>query len=157
MARMSGRRSGRGGPRPSARQGRQKSTSTGLIVGGAAGGVVALVALVSLSGGLSRRSRGRSHSAPSVSNGRISPEEARRLKREGIDEMQKGFAIYRRARPGAPGEQTNLAAARRHLEAATDLFLKAQEGLPGDTTLDTYAQQCNEKRYDCMKRAAPGR
>jgi hypothetical protein len=119
-----------------------------MVIGAAVGGLVLVAGLGLLMSGRSRDTRPR----PAATGGRMTAEEAMRLKRQASGEMAKGFALYEKARPGSPTEQQSLRDARQHLQAAEDLFNRAKEGLPGDPSLDTSAQRCAEKRYDCQKR-----
>lgn len=163
MTRTSGRRSGRSGPRESSgrssrsgpressKRGTQQSTSTGVIVG-AVGAVVVLLGLVFLLGGSSGRSRRRPLPRPAARDGRISPEEARRLKKLAIKELRQGEALYRQAGAfGSPGYAGKIAQARGHLQTALDHFSTAQEVLRHDLQLQDASERCGKLLSACFK------
>jgi hypothetical protein len=112
-------------------------------VAGVAGAAVVGLGLILFVGGPTRRSRGPLH-RDSVRGG-ISSSEARRLKSEGMKELEKGRVLYRQAgRFGSPGYARKMDQARPHLQKALDHFSTAQTVLRHDRQLQSDAEECGK-------------
>jgi len=97
--------------------------------------------LVLLVGGSTGRPRAPSRRKP-VRVG-ISPEEARRLKSEGMKELAKGRALYRQAGSfGSSNYAGKMGEARPHLQRALDHFSDAQAVLRHDSQLVNASEEC---------------
>ena len=132
--------------RPSGRR-QQGSQQTVMIVGGAIGAVVLIVGCVIVMGSGSTPKP----PAPATVDGRMSPEEARRLKREGGAELAKGESLYRQAGAfGSPGFAAKINQARGHLNTAMDTFNRIPDCL-SDQALESLATQCGRLLSACFK------
>lgn len=108
-----------------------------------AGAAVVGLGLVLFVGGSTGRSRGPSRRSPESWG--ISPAEARRLKSEGMKELEKGRALYRQAgRFGSAGYARKMDQARPHLQRALDHFSTAQTVLRHDRQLQSDAEECGK-------------
>lgn len=142
-ARDSSRRSGRGGARESSKRASRQSSSTVVVGAAVAGAVVVALGLVLFVGASTGRSRAPSRRRSARVG--ISPEEARRLKSEGMKEFEKGRALYRQAgRFGSPSYARKMDQARPHLQRALDHFSDAQTVLRHDRQLVNASEECGK-------------
>ncbi|MHC5058083.1 MAG: hypothetical protein ACYTKD_25770 [Planctomycetota bacterium] len=129
-------------------RGQQSSQQTIIIVGGAIGAVVLILGGVLFLGSGERRTRS---SAPTSSGGRMTPEEARRLKKEGKAELAKGEALYgQRGTFGGPGFAAKVNEARGHFNRAMENFNKIPNYL-SDPELEALSTQCARLLNQCFK------
>ncbi len=142
-SRESGRHSARGGARESSKRGSRQSSSTVVVGAAVAGAAVVGLGLVLFVGGPTRRPRPPSRRRPARVG--ISPEEARRLKSEGMKELQEGRALYRQAgRFGSSSYARKMGEARPHLQRALDHFSDAQAVLRHDPQLVNASEECGK-------------
>ncbi len=119
-----------------------------MIVVGVVGAVVLILGCVLFMGSGSRKAR---RPAPATSGGRMTPEEARRLKREGKVELGKGAALFRQAGAfGSPGFTGKINEARGHLAKAMESFNKIPDNL-GGPELEALSTECGRLLSACFK------
>jgi hypothetical protein len=116
----------------------------GLVVGVPVGLAAVLAGLALLFAGTARTTRGESSpSRARAPKRRLTPAEARRLKREAILEFKHGRAIYQSAGEfGSPGYAEKMSRARGCFQKAIESFSAAQDVLRSDPELDFYSEQC---------------
>ncbi len=106
-----------------------------------AGAAVVGLGLVLLVGGPTGGPRTPSRRKPARVG--ISPEEARRLKSEGMKELETGRALYMQAGHFAsPSYARKMGQARPHLQKAIDHFSDAQAVLRHDSQLVNASEEC---------------
>ncbi len=121
-----------------------------------AGAAVVALGLALFVGGSTDRPRTPSRRRPARVG--ISPEEARRLKSEGMKELQEGRALYMQAGHfGSPSYARKMGQARPHLQKAIDHFSTAQAVLRHDHQLQSASEECGRMLNASFKVPVGGR